>query len=478
MKKKIVFLLFIIMALSKTTANAKEWEGYRRNVPVVLPNGQTILGYQRWGGKAWSLPGIAGDYCPYPIEISYDVTYNYEEAYKMIDLVNAERRKAGVPELKTNDRLMQVAMERAAETALYWDHTRPDGSSFKAASMFSHGENLHWGSNTAVGATESLIDSADHYANMLRSKYVYAGYGCVDGFWVQIFTEEGIYYEVDGYPDESKKIDLDNLPLTKKSNYSERITTAIDPKRVLLQVRCRTGKARYADFESNKFEIGDKQKVVISTKVKATNVVGQCYTGVELDESQYTFISLTPNICTIKGNEISFVGAGKARLQATLKADTSITITLEVDVLAKEIKKGTAFESDDNVYVVTDTKAKTVQYKETDSKASSITIPNTVKINGKTYKVTAVASKAFKSNKKVTSITIGKNVTTIGKEAFKDCKNLKKITIKTTKLKKVGSNSLKGIHKKAVIKVPKSKLKTYKKLFKGKGQSKNVKIKK
>ena len=36
----------------------------------------------------------------------------------------------------------------------------------------------------------------------------------------------------------------------------------------------------------------------------------------------------------------------------------------------------------------------------------------------------------------------------------------------------------KGIDKKAVIKVPKKKLKVYKSIFKGKGQAKIVKIKK
>ena len=40
-----------------------------------------------------------------------------------------------------------------------------------------------------------------------------------------------------------------------------------------------------------------------------------------------------------------------------------------------------------------------------------------------------------------------------------------------------GAKALKGINKKAVIKVPAKKLKVYKKLFKGKGQAKTVKIK-
>lgn len=70
-----------------------------------------------------------------------------------------------------------------------------------------------------------------------------------------------------------------------------------------------------------------------------------------------------------------------------------------------------------------------------------------------TYKVTAVSDKAFKGNKKLTTVTIGSNVTKIGKEAFSGCKNLKKITVTAGKLKTISKNAFKGINKKAVITV-------------------------
>ena len=137
----------------------------------------------------------------------------------------------------------------------------------------------------------------------------------------------------------------------------------------------------------------------------------------------------------------------------------------------------------------------------TEKKAKKVTIPKTVTINNVKYRVTGIAAKAFKNSKKLQtvvipdtvteigtgsfegcknlkSVTIGKNVTSIGKNAFKNCKNLKKITVKSTKLKKVGKGALTGINRKCVIKVPKKQLKSYKRLFKGKGQKKSVKIKK
>ena len=114
-----------------------------------------------------------------------------------------------------------------------------------------------------------------------------------------------------------------------------------------------------------------------------------------------------------------------------------------------------------------------------DKKKTSITIPDYIMINGVKCKVTSIEKKALYKGKKLKKITIGKNVQIIADNAFNGCKNLKSITIKSTILKKVGKNAIKGIHKKATIKVPKKQYKQYKKLFSKKiGFKKSMKIKK
>ncbi len=136
------------------------------------------------------------------------------------------------------------------------------------------------------------------------------------------------------------------------------------------------------------------------------------------------------------------------------------------------------------IYKITKTGTKTgkvgmVQYvKPVKKTKTTVTIPSTIKVNGIKYRVTSIASNAFKNNKKLKKITIGKYVTTIGDRTFYGCKKLKTITIKSKKLttKKVGKQAFKGIYKKAIIKVPKSKLKTYKKLLKARGIGKYVKM--
>ena len=169
--------------------------------------------------------------------------------------------------------------------------------------------------------------------------------------------------------------------------------------------------------------------------------------------------------------------------------------------------KGTNLKDDTGAaYKVTSANGKTpaVQYLAPKSGTKgTVTVPSEVTIDGVTYKVTSIAGNAFKGTKKIkkivigsnitsigknafagctslTSITIGKNVTKIGKNAFTGCKKLKSITIKTKKLttKTVKKGAFNGISKKVVVKVPKSKYKTYKKLLPAKGLKKAAKIRK
>lgn len=136
-----------------------------------------------------------------------------------------------------------------------------------------------------------------------------------------------------------------------------------------------------------------------------------------------------------------------------------------------------------NRFDVTSTKDRTVVYKKPPvNSGSKVKIPATVKVteNGKkvTYKVTSIKKNAFKGNKKVKQIIVGKNIKTIGKNAFKNCSKMKKMKmkIKSKSIKKVGKAAFKGISKKCIIQVPKSKKKVYTKMFRKAGLNKKAKI--
>ncbi len=211
---------------------------------------------------------------------------------------------------------------------------------------------------------------------------------------------------------------------------------------------------------------------------------------------------------------------------AKLKEQTPVNPTPEKPIV-KPIKKGDVVSDDSKAakVQVISTSKKTVAYKApVNKKAKTVSIPATVKIRGKKYKVTQIAEGAFKNNKKVTKVTIGSNVskisknafngaiklktvtmgqnvteigayafkgckvltgitlpaktTKIGDQAFSGCKKLKTITIKSSKItsKKLSKNAFKGITKVTTIKVPKKKVSSYQKLFKSKGLSSKVKV--
>ncbi len=168
----------------------------------------------------------------------------------------------------------------------------------------------------------------------------------------------------------------------------------------------------------------------------------------------------------------------------------------------------------------------TVTLKGIVTPAAAVSVPATVDINGITYKVNRIGTKAFYNDKTIKTLYIGSNVVTIDSYAFYGCSNMTKVsggyrlqtlgtsafaycsklssfTITSSVLKKIGNyafnkdkklktiyirkttklsksgvkKSLKGSSVKTV-KVKKSKVKKYKKYFKKSNSGRKVKVKK
>lgn len=186
-------------------------------------------------------------------------------------------------------------------------------------------------------------------------------------------------------------------------------------------------------------------------------------------------ISVAETVCANPENQQA-VDHALSDLEQAVK-----TLVKAANTETKGVKKGDTYSINNLVYKVTTVgtgKGTVAVTAPKNKEITSVTIPATVTIQKETYKVTAVSQNAFANCKKLKKVVIGSHVTTIGKNAFKGDSKLKNITIKSKKLKKVGSGACTGIDKSAEIKVPSSKLKEYKKLFKGKGQGNEVTIKK
>ena len=165
----------------------------------------------------------------------------------------------------------------------------------------------------------------------------------------------------------------------------------------------------------------------------------------------------------------------KVSKKAKLGSTAVITVTaadrgtIKTNFTVKVVKrpqpsKGEIVVSGKLQYEVTSAKAKkkTVSCSGFADKAvSNVKIPATISINGYKFKVTGISQNAFAKNKKVKSVTIDKNVTSIGSNAFLNCSSLKSMQIKGTSIKKIGKNAFKGVGKNAVIRVPKKARRSY-----------------
>lgn len=129
------------------------------------------------------------------------------------------------------------------------------------------------------------------------------------------------------------------------------------------------------------------------------------------------------------------------------------------------------------MYEITNAKKKYVKIVKPSSKTiKSAKVNSKVKYKGTEFKIVSIDSKAFRKCKKLQSVTIGSNVSSISAYAFDHCSNLKKVKIESTKVKTIGKKAFRGIHKYAKISTPKKKKKTYKKLLKKSGLQNTVKI--
>ena len=123
-----------------------------------------------------------------------------DESLKVIDLVNAERTKAGAGELSESDLLYSAASVRAAELEELFSHNRPDGKiCFTVLNDFNitskaRAENIASGHSSPEQVVEAWMKSDGHKKNILNPAFNNIGVGVYEDssgklLWVQLFTD-------------------------------------------------------------------------------------------------------------------------------------------------------------------------------------------------------------------------------------------------------------------------------------------------
>lgn len=121
-------------------------------------------------------------------------TSSFEQ--RVFDLVNQERRKAGIAPLMLNTQLTKAAEDYAKTMAdrNFFSHTGIDGSSpwsriqatgYQASTV---GENIARGQQTPEAVMQSWMASSGHRANILNGSFKEIGVGFDRNYWVQDFA--------------------------------------------------------------------------------------------------------------------------------------------------------------------------------------------------------------------------------------------------------------------------------------------------
>lgn len=191
----------------------------------------------------------------------------------------------------------------------------------------------------------------------------------------------------------------------------------------------------------------------IAVPATVTDIAGNAFSKKEGD-SKYLII-LTPENSFAKqyAKEKGFISAEKVEdiVQSTTgKEIIVISETKVIYVPIEPISLGDKIDVLGVMYRVSSLDQCTLScIGIVDSNTTEITLPSEVQIkNGTkdvTYKVAEITKNAFKNNKKLATVKIGANITSIGEQAFSGCNGIRKVTISTKKLKTVEKKAFKGI---------------------------------
>lgn len=141
---------------------------------------------------------------------SYAVSVSYEYEMIMLEKINEYREENGLLPLEYDDDLVRVAEVRIKELPISFEHTRPDGESYKTVyreldltSKYNRGsENIamgHWGNFTTKEECveyvfEAYKNSESHRLNMLKPYWKHYGGSIAvsqdsESYQIQVFAD-------------------------------------------------------------------------------------------------------------------------------------------------------------------------------------------------------------------------------------------------------------------------------------------------
>ncbi len=382
--------------------------------------------------------------------------FDDNEIKEITSQLNSLRKKNKLSDLQMNEQLMETAELRAEELSIYASKTRPNNKDCLTAfpeGLAAMDENraAHPDFDSIESVMKYWKDSKVSKDRILNKKFTSFGIGHVicnnTHYWVLCLSSD--------VPESAR-----SRKLITKSHAIEISPDLVEKKKLI--------------FDKQTLQVGDTVPLKVFFTMKESWAGG---TDVYFEYKPYS------------DDDIQWVSSNKEAVKvsfntdyqtATAEALTTGKSTLSLTLFGKKVSAVftvsgvNKITNDSGIYSLNNKKHTATLTGVEKNSLTALAIPDEISANGTTYKVTAIAKNACKDLKKLKSLTIGKNVTSIGANAFSGCAKLKAITLKTASLKSVGKDAFASISSKATIKCPSGKLEAYRKLLRKKGLPNSV----
>ncbi len=280
------------------------------------------------------------------VDVTFEVQYCQTDARAMLSLVNSFRtgdeanyvdldgntvEVSGLGDMTYDYTLEEVAMQRAAEIALYFAHTRPDGESscFTAypSEYNSKGENIAYGYSTYTAAFNGWKEDNEDYDNQGHRRNMLGGYDLTKDSNGNVTTTEynftaigiacvkynGVCYWVQEFSKTAQ-----NTTATTACDETKSVTVTVPTSSV-------TVTADTSPITMAKGDSADLPSVTGTCKIQRTMTI---------DVGEVDWESSDESVVTVSDGKITAVGAGTATVSATVSG-TEFTVMVTVHDLIR-----------------------------------------------------------------------------------------------------------------------------------------------
>lgn len=239
-------------------------------------------------------------------------TCNYKKSYEVLKIINKERKKKGLKALSMDKDLLDAAVTRSSEIALYYSHTRANGSECFTVDRKVMGENIAAGSApggfdyTSKEVMEQWMNSPGHRRNILDKNYKCVGVACFETeestFWVQLFGTNKA------------------KPISKKSNKTIKPNVKIKRKLAIINQE-----------NTETITVSKGKSAKLSMYLENTQM---SLTFVNIEPDSFKFSTSNKKVVTVsKKGKIKGMSKGKATITAKYKGTNKVACKWKIKVI-------------------------------------------------------------------------------------------------------------------------------------------------